>query len=133
MAKDVLPKVARDPILNKSVWVAIFITILAFLDASLIALTSLTGQGVSSVGFFTTLFVVFIVAEIVDVLAGSNYKRYVLQNLLGAILVALLMASVLGLVGITSLSSINLLSGLGVLVGSGILFYIGAWIEKKFL
>ncbi len=129
----VLPKIAaRNPVLNKSVWVGIFATIVAFLITGAINLTSLSSSQVMSEGFFATLITVFVLAEVVDMLAGNGFSRYVLQNLLGSILVALLLGTVLQLVGITAIA-MNMASGLAVLVGTTLLFYIGALFERKFL
>lgn len=127
-----LPKISKNPILSKSVWVGIFTTILTFLVSGLISLTSLTGNQIMSAGFIITLIVVFAIAEIVDMLGGNKLSRYVMQNLVGAILVALLLGTVLSFAGITSLA-LNIASGIGVLVGTVILFYIGAFVIKKYV
>jgi len=129
----VLPKIAaRNPILNKSVWVGIFATFVALFFAGAINLTSLTANQIMSGGFFATLFTVFVLAEVVDMLAGNGLSRYVLQNALGSVLVALFLGTVLQLVGVTAIA-MNMASGLAVLVGTTLLFYIGALIERKFL
>ncbi len=127
-----LPKISKNPILSKSVWVGIFTTILAFFVSGLISLTSLTRNQIMSAGFFITLIVVFAIAEIVDTLGGNKLSRYVMQNLVGSILVALLLGTVLSFAGITSLA-LNIASGIGVLVGTVILFYIGAFVIKKYV
>ena len=127
-----LPKISKNPILSKSVWVGIFTTILTFLVSGLISLTSLTGNQIMSAGFIITLIVVFAIAEIVDTLGGNKLSRYVMQNLVGSILVALLLGTVLSFAGITSLA-LNIASGIGVLVGTVILFYIGAFVIKKYV
>ncbi len=130
--EPLLPRIGRNPILSKSIWVGIFATIVAFLISGAINLTSLSSSQVMSGGFFATLITVFVIAEIVDVLAGSKFSRYVLQNLFGSILVALLLGTVLQWIGITTLT-MNIVSGIGVLVGTILLFYIGALVIKKFV
>lgn len=130
--EPILPKISRDPIMSKSVWAGIFTTILAFLVSGVINLTSLTANQIMSAGFLMTLIFIFVIAEIVDVLEGNKLSRYIMQNLVGAILVALLLGTVLSFVGVTTLT-LNIVSGLGVLIGTVALFYIGVWFIKKYV
>lgn len=132
--EKILPRISKNPLLNKSAWVAVFVTIIAFLVSGLINPVQLSVAAIMSVAFITTLITVLVVAELVDFLSVGKVDRYLVQNVVGALIVSLFLSTVLGVVGITSFSgAVNLMSGVAVLVGSFLLFYVGTYIERKAL
>jgi hypothetical protein len=131
-SEELLPRISKNPVLSKSVWVGIFTTILAYLVSGAITLVKLTSGQIMSTGFFATLVIIFIIAEAIDLLNGNKYTRYLMQNVLGALLVAMLLGTVLSFIGITSIA-LNIASGLGILIGTTALFYIGAYFVKKYI
>lgn len=131
-SEELLPRISKNPVLSKSVWVGIFTTILAYLVSGAITLVKLTSGQIMSTGFFSTLILIFIIAEIVDLVNGNKYSRYLMQNILGALLVAMLLGTVLSFIGVTAIT-LNIVSGLGILIGTTALFFAGAWFVKKYI
>lgn len=130
--KTELPQISKNPLLNKSVWIGVFVTILTYAGLGLIQLSNLSlGTGViSTTGFLTTLVVVLIVNLIYDHLV-SNKHYYWAQDIIASFLIALLLPIILGFMGIASISTLSVWTAVGTFISVLILQYAGIWVARE--
>lgn len=119
-----LPRLTKNSILDKSIWVGIFVVALAIL-----------GLGVSvanisfTIPFVTALIVVFIVNVVYDYI--NSTKIYHVQSLIASILVALFAYSIVSYLGTSVASITSILGVIELLIVAIVLEYIGIIIGKE--
>ncbi len=119
-----LPRLTKNSILDKSIWVGIFLVLL-----------SLFGLGISvanisfTIPFVTALIVVFVVNIVYDYI--NSTKLYHIQSLIASILVAIFAYSIVSYLG-TSVASITSILGIvELLIVAIVLEYVGIVIGKE--
>lgn len=119
-----LPRLTKNSILDKSIWVGVILVILAILGLGIsVASISFT------IPFVIALVVVFVVNIIYDYVNSTNI--YHVQSLIASILVALFAYSIVSYLGTSIVNIVSVLGVIELLIVAIVLEYIGIVIGKE--
>ena len=119
-----LPRLTKNSILDKSIWVGVILVILAILGLGIsVASISFT------IPFVIALVVVFVVNIIYDYVNSTNIYHF--QSLIASILVALFAYSIVSYLGTSIVNIVSVLGVIELLIVAIVLEYIGIVIGKE--
>lgn len=133
--KSKLPSITKNSVLDKSIWVGLFVSILAYLGLGLVGLVSYAsgiGLFMTSV-FLITAVVVIVVNLLYDYIQSDGKKYYTEHDIVAGIFVALLLPLIDGFFGITSISTLSLMTFVGTLVSVIALEFVGIEITRRII
>jgi uncharacterized protein YqgC (DUF456 family) len=133
--KSKFPSITKNSVLDKSIWVGLIVSILAYLGLGLVGLVSYAsgvGLFLTSV-FLITAVVVIVINLLYDYVQSGGKKYYTTHDIVAGVLVAILLPLLDGFFGVTSVSSLNLVTFIGTLISVIILEWVGIEIARKVL